>query len=89
MSKKLYVIVKDGGDGSTYPSFTFNTEFITKVEELCDADIIGYEEGYGDGDGFHYEILYVPDECTPESMGFRDCAYDLSMYSLEDDEEEE
>lgn len=28
-----------------------------------------------DGDGFHYDVLMVPDECTLESLGIRsDCA---------------
>lgn len=27
-------------------------------------------ETWTDGDGFHYNIWTVPDECTPESMGF-------------------
>jgi hypothetical protein len=75
--KKLYVLVNDGGDGSYYPQYTFNEEWIKKMD---DADADGNLE-YGnigvDGDGFHYETLTVPDECTLESLGIRyDCARD-------------
>lgn len=73
--KKLFVLVSDGGDGSYSPQFTFNEEWIAKQQERYDND--GYDEyAIGvDGDGFHYKVLTVPDECTLESLGIRyDCA---------------
>ena len=87
MSKTLYVVVTNGGDGSSYPNYTFNTKFIEDLKLLCDDGLLGYDEGYGDGDGFHYETLQVPDECTPESMGFSDFAYDLSEHFEKEEEE--
>lgn len=78
--KKLFVLVCDAGDGSYHPRFTFNQDFISKLEHLYHTGIFDYESGYSDGDGFHYDTLNVPKECTPESMGFKDCAWDLSKY---------
>lgn len=64
MSKILYVLISDGEDGSYYPHFTFNGEWIAKMEETAEYGDIGV-----DGDGFHYETLILPDECTLESLG--------------------
>ena len=69
--KKLFILLKDCGDGSSYPQYTMNEEWINdrKKLDLCWPDI------GCDGDGFHCEILTVPDECTLESMGIHsDCA---------------
>jgi hypothetical protein len=72
MSKTLYVLVSNGGDGSYYPRYTFNAEWINEQESRNDLD---YEYGIGvDGDGFHYDTLTVPDECTLDSLGVSDCA---------------
>ncbi len=77
MAKKLFVLIADGGDGSYYPHYTFNEEWIKQTEErsrtnwdeMCDSHI------GCDGDGFHYDVLMVPDECTLESLGiYSDCA---------------
>lgn len=76
-TKKLYVVVQDCGDGSFYPRFTFNEEWIDRMSE---AD---YGEIGVDGDGFHYETLTVPESCTLESLGIR---MDIAQ---EDDDEEE
>lgn len=75
MAKKLFVLISDGGDGSYYPKYTFNKEWVDEQAERYLKD--GYEEyAIGvDGDGFHYDTLMVPDECTLESLGIRyDCA---------------
>lgn len=70
MSKNLYILVSDGGDGSYYPNYTFNPELIAKLEKAYDNGTMDYCNGIGcDGDGFHYETLTVPDECTAESLG--------------------
>ena len=69
--KKLFILTEDFGDGSYYPRFTFNKEWIEKCKEanLCYPDL------GCDGDGFHYSILNVPDECTLASLGIiHDCA---------------
>lgn len=70
MSKKLFVIVSDGGDGSYYPNYTLNEVLIIRLQEAYDLDLMDYDSGIGcDGDGFHYDTITIPDECTPESMG--------------------
>ncbi len=70
--KKLFILVEDCGDGSYYTRYTFNEEWIEKCkkdENLCYPDL------GCDGDGFHYSILTVPDECTLQSLGItRDCS---------------
>jgi hypothetical protein len=74
--KTLYVLCSNGGDGSSYPRFTFNKEWIDMMQTMCDSGHPDFDyEGWADGDGFHYEKLTVPDECTLESLGIRyDCA---------------
>lgn len=71
--KKLFVLVSNGGDGSYYPHYTFNEEWI-KAQEIRD-DLDGECDLGVDGDGFHYDTLLVPEACTLESLGVRrDCA---------------
>lgn len=75
MSKKLFVLVDNGGDGSNYPRYTFNQKWIDEQQERYDNGESDYEYDIGvDGDGFHYDALTVPDECTLESLGVGDCA---------------
>lgn len=73
--KNLYILISDGGDGSYYPHYTFNSDWIAKQESRDDYD---YECDLGvDGDGFHYDTLTVPDGCTLKSLGIHsDCADD-------------
>ena len=72
--KKLYVLISNGGDGSYYPHFTFNEDWIKKQELAYDNGELEYDSLGCDGDGFHYEILTVPDECTLESLSIEDCS---------------
>ena len=76
--KDLYVLISNGGDGSYYPNYTFNKEWIDKQNAKDAAGDLDYEYDLGvDGDGFHYDTLKVPDECTLESLGIHyDCAKD-------------
>lgn len=69
MAKKLFVLVADGGDGSFYPKYTFNEEWILERERLDEEGELDCESIGCDGDGFHYDVLMVPDECTLESLG--------------------
>lgn len=82
MVKRLFVLVSDGGDDSYYPHYTFNEEWIEKMQQTATYPDIGC-----DGDGFHYDILYVPDECTLESLG---CGGDVAedYVSISEFEEE-
>lgn len=70
--KKLFVLISVGGDGSFYPVYTFNEDWIKEQEELDALGELEWERDYGvDGDGFHYDVLMVPVECTAESLGIR------------------
>lgn len=69
-TKLLYILISDGGDGSFYPNYTFNTELIDKLQKAADDDRMCYDNGIGvDGDGFHYDTLNVPEDATYESLG--------------------
>lgn len=85
--KTVYVLVGNGGDGSSYPQFTMDEEFINQLQMLHDTGVLNYEDGYADGDGFHFETFQVPDDLTMQQMGLRDCAYDLTNHFNEEDEE--
>ncbi len=69
--KPLYILTKDCGDGSTYLQFTFDERVLDYLEQ-------NYSEGYWDGDGFHYETLMIPENCTKESLQIS------SLLTLED-----
>ena len=77
--KKLFVLTSDSGDGSYSTQYTMSEEWIAKQHEREVADDFEYDgSDIGvDGDGFHYDTLTVPDECTLASLGIRsDCAED-------------
>lgn len=69
-TKKLFLLVSDGGDGSYSIQATMNQTWINQRQEAYDA---GEEfEGVGfDADGFNYKVVTVPGECTLQSLGFR------------------
>jgi hypothetical protein len=76
MAKKLFVLVQDCGDGSFYPRYTFDTKWIHEME--MNSPKYDGEGSLGcDGDGFHYDILMVPDECTLESLGISSDAAEI------------
>ena len=63
--KKLYCLVGNGGDGSYSINYTMNEDYIKEQQRRYDCDESDYEYDLGiDGDGFHYDVLLVPDECT-------------------------
>lgn len=75
---KLYILVKDGGDGSYYPIYVLDTDVIVRLQELADDDVMDYENGWGvDGDGFHYDCVNVPDGTTAADLG-------VSVITMED-----
>lgn len=74
-TKPLYILILDGGDGSYYPVYTFDTDVITELESRD----LGYGDIGVDGDGFHYDILNVPADCTYESLGITN-PFDLKEY---------
>lgn len=67
--KKLYVLTSNNGDGSSSVCVTFDEKLIDEMEEKYSDGDFDFET-WSDGDGFHYETWTVPDECTPETMGF-------------------
>ncbi len=69
--KKLYVLSRNNGDGSSSIVATFNKELIDEMKAKYNSGDLD-SEAWADGDGFHYETWNVPDECTPESMGFNE-----------------
>ena len=84
MTKKLFVLISDGGDGSYSNHYTFNEAFIARLHEKDKNGELDYDSLGCDGDGFHYDTLNVPDECTLESLGIR---YDAARNFNEDDED--
>lgn len=64
MSKTLFVLVSNGGDGSYYPHYTLSKEYINYLNELDERGLTDYDSLGCDGDGFHYDTLQVPDEFT-------------------------
>lgn len=75
MSKKLFILVQDCGDGSFSPRYTMNETWIANQQEKYDNGELEYDSIGCDGDGFHFDTLEVPDECTLNSLGISwDCA---------------
>jgi hypothetical protein len=88
-TKNLYVIVSDGGDGSFYPRYTMSAELIDKLNDAYDRGLMDYDNGIGcDGDGFHYDTIKIPVECTAESMGIHLIADNYADSFFTDFEEE-
>lgn len=84
--KPLYVIIEDGGDGSSSVHYTFNQEFMADLQRRYDNDEFEHGDLGVDGDGFHYDKLIVPDECTLQSLGIR---YDAAATFAEEEEDED
>lgn len=82
MTKKLFVLIQDCGDGSYSTHYTFNKAFIAKMHEKDERGELEYNSLGCDGARFHYDTLNVPDECTLESLGIR---YDAARGFDEDD----
>lgn len=65
MSKTLFMIITDSGDGSNGLGYTFDADLISLMED--NQDELG--DSYQSGDGLQVRRLQVPDECTYESLG--------------------
>lgn len=83
MSKTLYILINDGGDGSYNNSFTLSKEWIDAQKEKYDNDELEHGETGVDGDGFHYSEIQVPDDATYESLGI--FVYGTAEYDWEKD----
>lgn len=86
--KKLYVLVSDGGDGSYYPNYTMNPDFIRRMNERDEAGQLDCEDLGCDGDGFHYDTLMVPRFLTLGDIGESDVAEGYEFEELEEEDEE-
>lgn len=73
MSKTLFIVITDSGDGSNGLGYTFDADLISLMED--NQDELG--DSYQSGDGLQVRRLQVPDECTYESLG-------ISKYSILD-----
>lgn len=83
MTKPLFVMVSDGGDGSYSTVFTLDAAWIARQEQRYDNDTLEHGDIGVDGDGFHYSTIQVPDDATYKSLG-------ISYYvELGEDEEED
>ena len=71
ITKNLFVLIQDGGDGSSSVHYTFNQNFIDRLHHQYDNDELECGDMGVDGDGLHYDTLTVPEECTLQSLGIR------------------
>lgn len=65
--KTLYILVNDCGDGSYSLRYTLDSDLIHEIESSSDEYC--YPSPGFDGDGFNYNTLNIPDECSYESLG--------------------
>ena len=77
--KKLYILTSNNGDGRSSVRATFDGALVAEMEEKYNSAELDYER-WVDGDGFHYDTWTVPDECTPESMGFNQLTRERVFY---------
>jgi len=92
MSKTLFMLISDGGDGSQSIAFSFDAELVGLMEDDVDFAVIG--ENWMSGDGLQVTTIQVPDECTMESMGISkwavlDRANYTELFEPEEEEDEE
>lgn len=87
-TKNLYVLVSNGGDGSYYPHYTMNEDYIAYLNDRDERGLLDCEDLGCDGDGFHYDVIKVPAFLTLESMGESDCAEDWEPEEDELEDEE-
>lgn len=72
MSKLLYIVITDAGDGSNSLHYTFDGDLISEMEERQDE----LDNYYQSGDGLQVSTLIVPAESTYENLG-------ISKYSVQ------
>lgn len=86
--KKLYVLCSDGGDGSYSANYTFNKDFVDQLEQRDNDGLAEHGDLGSDADGFQYDVLNVPDECTVDTLGVSDAAVDYAELLDAEAEEE-
>lgn len=68
MSKNLYIIITDSGDGSNSLSYTLDESL---VNEMCDREE-ELDDSYQSGDGLQIQKILVPDDATYDSLGINE-----------------
>lgn len=81
MSKKLFIIIGDSGDGSNFLRYSLSAEDVLELHERYDAGTA--DEGYRSGDGLQVRVLTVPEDSTYELLGIPE----YSVLDLSDEEE--
>lgn len=67
MSKRLWIVISDSGDGSNSLEFTLDKE---TLDDLIQQEEDGtLDDSYQSGDGLQIQELLVPDDATYESLG--------------------
>lgn len=78
--KSLYVLCSNNGDGSSSVYATFDKDLIDEMDaKYSDSDSDFDYETWSDGDGFHYDVWTVPDECNAKTMGFSELTRDHAL----------
>lgn len=74
--KRIFLLVDNNGDGSMSIKFVLDENLILAMEQADKEGLLDCENHAGcDSDGFHYQIINVPADFTPEIMG-------ISEYSI-------
>jgi hypothetical protein len=79
MSKTLFILISDSGDGSQALRYTFDRELVERMEDDIDFNVVG--ESYMSGDGLQVNRIQVPDECTMDSLGIKWGILDRADYA--------
>lgn len=69
MSKDLYILIQNMGDGSNSLSYSLDENVVDGWRQAYRADKLDYDAPGVDGDGFSVNKLQVPDDATYESLG--------------------
>lgn len=79
ITKTLFIVITNSGDGSNGLGYTFDAELIQLMRD--NEDSLG--DSYQSGDGLQVRTLNVPLECTYESLGISKWSVlDRSNYSF-------
>lgn len=81
MTKTLYLIITDCGDGSNSIHYTFDNKLIDKMDDRQDE----LDDSYQSGDGLQVSELTVPIDSTYESLGISQ--WSVQGNPFEEDEE--
>ena len=72
MSKSLYILIQNMGDGSNSLSYSLDPDIVDGWREAYRQSKLDYDAPGVDGDGFTARTLKVPDDATYESLGIHE-----------------